>query len=39
MKIPQMKWFVYLIRLPDNTPAKITSKYLKEETRTPRCRQ
>ena len=28
-----MKWFGHLIRLPDNTPAKTTLKYLNEETK------
>ena len=32
MKKSQMKWFEHLIKLPDNTSAKIILKYLNEET-------
>ena len=31
----QMKWFRYLIRLPDNTPTKTALKYLNEEMKRP----
>ena len=32
MKKNQIKWFEHLIKLPDNTSAKIILKYLNEET-------
>ena len=35
IKIRQMKWFRYLIRLPDNTPTKTALKYLNEEMKRP----
>ena len=39
IKIPPIKWFGHLIRLPNNTPSKTPLKYLNEKTKRPQGQQ